>query len=83
MSVQVLPQRMTEHVARQLPVHPRSFALAARSGRWLRAAVEVVRRELGQRACAEHGLQSARGEEAGVRRHLPRLIAKRRTRAGW
>mgnify|MGYP001440607570 CR=1 FL=1 len=63
--VQVLPEWVAEYVARQLPVHPRSFALAARSGRWLRGAVEVVRGELGQRACAEHGLQSTRGEEAG------------------
>ena len=65
----LLISRLDDHVlgvcVRRLPVHPRPFAVTARAGKQLQRAVEAAREELGEQACEEHGLESARGEAAG------------------
>ena len=66
-----LLNRLDDHMlglcVRRLPLHPRPFATAARAAKRLQRAVEAVREELGEQACEEHGLESARGEAAGRR----------------
>ena len=66
-----LLSRLDDHVVhlcvRRLPVHPRPFAVTARAGKRLQRAVEAAREELGEQACEEHGLESARGEAAGLK----------------
>ena len=66
-----LLSRLDDHVlglcVRRLPVHPRPFATTARAGKQLQRAVEAAREELGEQVCEEHGLESARGEAAGLK----------------